>query len=291
MTVEMSQHVRVGFSACGVDVTCDAPWLAAELRARLPLAPYCPLSARVVLRIVVSTLDTDWIDVRDSTGRHERGSLVHALYHVRKWITSAFVDARPELLWLHAAAAARGGSALVIAGAAGSGKSTLVAELLRRSWALLADDAAAIERQRGIVLPLPISPETRVACARPERDWAAFLTQPKILCRVAPEQIASRATSIGAVVFLDSASREPVPRLIRLRPVEALHALAQHCLATAYERGTTLRALWAIVCAVPCSTLVCGDMGETASAIARHWPPMAVSRLPPVFPSRRATSG
>jgi hypothetical protein len=265
MGAETSEHVRVGFSACGVDVACDTAWLAAELRARLPWAPDCPASARVVLRIVVSAIDADWIDVRDSTGRHERGSLVHALYHVRKWITSAFVHARPELLWLHAAAAARHGAALVIAGSAGSGKSTLVAELLRRSWALLADDAAAIERQRGIVLPLPISPETRVACARPERDWAAFLTQPKILC--------------------------PVPRLIRLRPVEALHALAQHCLATAYERGTTLRALWAIVCAVPCSTLVCGDMGETASAIARHWPPMAVSRLPPVFPSRRATSG
>jgi predicted ATPase len=285
MAVEMSQHVRVGFSACGVDVTCDAPWLAAELRARLPLAPDCPVSARVVLRIVVSTLDTDWIDVRDSTGRHERGSLVHALYHIRKWITSAFVEARPELLWLHAAAAARGGSALVIAGAAGSGKSTLVAELLRHSWTLLADDAAAIERQRSTVLPLPISPETRVACAQPERDWLAFLTQPKILCRVAPEQIASRATSIGAIVFLDSASREAAPRLIRLRPVDALHALAQHCLAAAHERGATLRALWAIVCAVPCSTLVCGDMGETASAIARHWPPTTVSPRPAAFPS------
>jgi hypothetical protein len=280
----------VSFGTCGVDVSCDAAWLAADLRARLPWAAHRPASHRAVLHIVVSALDADWIDVRDSTGRHERGSLVHAVYHVRKWITSAFVAARPELLWLHAAAAACDGAALLIAGPAGSGKSTLVAELLRHSWALLADDAAAIERWRNIVLPLPISPEKRVASTPPEHDWPAFLAQPKVLCRVARTQIAAREASIGAVVFLDPASREPAPRLIQLRPVDALDALARQCLAPVRDCGLTLRVLWTLVRAVPCSTLVCQDLAEAAYVIARHWPPMTVSRRPTAFPSPRGLS-
>jgi hypothetical protein len=280
----------VNVGACGVDVSCDAAWVTAELHARLPCERDRLPDDRIILSIVVSALDADWIDVRDSVGRHERGSLVHALYHVRKWITLALVAARPELLWLHAAAAARDEAALLIAGPAGSGKSTLVAELLRHSWALLADDAAAIEQRRRTVLPLPISPEKRVVSAPPERDWPAFLAQPKVLCHVARAQVASREASIGAVVFLDPASREPAPRLIQLRPIEALEALARQCLAPVRDCGTTLRALWAIVRAVPCSMLVCRDMAEAADAIVRHWPPMTVSRLPAAFPSQPGPS-
>lgn len=290
MAADPIDRLCLRFGTCGIEVSCDAVWLAAELRARLPWASDRPAPDRAVLHIAVSALDADWIDVRDSAGRHERGSLVHALYHVRKWITSAFVAARPDPLWLHAAAAACDRTALLIAGPAGSGKSTLVAELLRHSWVLLADDAAAIER-RCTVLPLPVSPEKRVAAAPPERDWPAFLAQPKVLCRVARAQIASREASIGAVVFLDPAFREPAPRLVQLRPIEALDALARQCLAPVHDRGVTLRALWTIVRTVRCSTLVCRDMAEAAYVIARHWPSMTVSRIPVAFPLQRGPSG
>ena len=45
----------------------------------------------------------------------------------------------------HAAAAANGGGAVLLAGDSGSGKSTLLAALLKRGWAMLADDLAPVD--------------------------------------------------------------------------------------------------------------------------------------------------
>ena len=71
-----------------------------------------------------------WIEVRDSTGRCERGSFEYVLYHARKWMTTAFVAAHPDLIWLHAAAASMDGAAVLLAGPAGAGKSTLLVQLV-----------------------------------------------------------------------------------------------------------------------------------------------------------------
>ena len=110
-----------------------------------------------------------WIEVRDSTGRCECGSFEYAVYYARKWMTTAFVAAHPDLIWLHAAAASRDGNAIVLAGPAGAGKSTLLLQLVDRAWHLLADDAVALRQDCGEALPLPFSPEVRAAPASPSR--------------------------------------------------------------------------------------------------------------------------
>lgn len=68
-----------------------------------------------------------------------------------------FVKARPDLLWVHAAAVERDGSALLIVGPSGQGKSTLATRLCEARWRLLSDDTAPIRMEIDEVLPFPQS--------------------------------------------------------------------------------------------------------------------------------------
>jgi hypothetical protein len=69
------------------------------------------------------------------------------------------------LLVLHSSAAAAGGAAVAIAGASGSGKSTAVAALLARGFALLSDDVTALDAGSVLAGPahLHLSEESAVA--------------------------------------------------------------------------------------------------------------------------------
>lgn len=60
-----------------------------------------------------------------------------------------------EYLLLHAAVLERGGRALLLPGAPGSGKSTLCAALTGRGWRLFSDEMALVSPQDGQVWPLP----------------------------------------------------------------------------------------------------------------------------------------
>lgn len=64
-----------------------------------------------------------------------------------------------EFLIIHAAAVEKGGSAVLLPGAPGSGKSTLTASLVCNGWRLLSDELALLSLEDGSVTPLarPIS--------------------------------------------------------------------------------------------------------------------------------------
>ncbi len=185
-----------------IGVECRTEWLATELRRRLMhvvTAPGTPPS--VILRVTLDELEASWIEVRDSTGRCERGSFEYAVFHARKWMTTAFVAAHPDLIWLHAAAASRDGAAILLAGPAGAGKSTLLVQLVERGWDLFADDVLALRPTGSEALPLPFSPEVRAIPRGPEQDWPDFLAQPKALATIAPHRVAAKPALVAAIVF------------------------------------------------------------------------------------------
>jgi hypothetical protein len=77
----------------------------------------------------------------------------YAYHNILERLMGEFVD----FLIFHAGVIAKDGEALVIAGLPGSGKTTLVVELLKRGFAYLSDDFCPVHRRTGLVHPFPRS--------------------------------------------------------------------------------------------------------------------------------------
>ncbi|MFN2337711.1 MAG: HprK-related kinase A [Gammaproteobacteria bacterium] len=68
------------------------------------------------------------------------------------WCVSNYAH---QFLMLHAAVIARDGRAVILPAPPGSGKSTLCAGLVNRGWRLLSDELTLIDRDTGLIAPLP----------------------------------------------------------------------------------------------------------------------------------------
>ena len=68
------------------------------------------------------------------------------------WCVSNYAH---QYLMLHAAVIARDGRAAILPAPPGSGKSTLCAGLVNRGWRLLSDELTLIDRDSGLITPLP----------------------------------------------------------------------------------------------------------------------------------------
>ena len=60
-----------------------------------------------------------------------------------------------QFLIIHAAVIEKQGKALILPGTPGSGKSTLCAALINKGWRLLSDELALVDRQSGLITPVP----------------------------------------------------------------------------------------------------------------------------------------
>lgn len=258
-----------GFNDRHIEVECRTEWLAAEVRRRmmhLVATPGAPPS--VILRVTLDELEVSWIEARDSTGRCERGSFAYVIYHARKWMTTAFVSAHPDLIWLHAAAASMDGAAILLAGPAGAGKSTLLVHVVSHGWDLLADDVVALRPDRREALPLPFSPEVRTSPRALEQDWLDFLEQPKTLATIAPSRVAATPAAVAAIVFPEYAEDAIHPVITRLSVVSAAHALTMHALGGRVGGGN-IGELFRLAQQIPCYRLRYADSSAAARELAR----------------------
>ena len=99
-----------GFKGRLVQIDCGSDRLAWHVRLRLNHLLAAPdTGASATLRLTLTEPAESYVELRDSAGRYVAGSLEHVLYFVRKWTTADFVAAYPNLLWLHAGAAAKDG--------------------------------------------------------------------------------------------------------------------------------------------------------------------------------------
>lgn len=123
------------------------------------------------------------------------------LYHRA---VKALIDARPDLLWLHAGAMSLGEQAILLCAPSGHGKSTLVGELLRWEWSYLSDEVAPIDPISAKVLPLPLSPAKRVGG---QRSVAARDVQTLEKSRSTCSPAWSASFPAGSVTFTSSDTR------------------------------------------------------------------------------------
>jgi hypothetical protein len=260
------------FNRRHVEVLCKPESLAEQLRARIAHLVTGPIPEDPpVLRVTLAELEPGWIEVRDSTCRCERGSVEHVVHHARKWMTDAFVAAHPDLLWVHAAAAALDDSCILLAGPAGAGKSTLLVKLIDRGWSLVADDAVGLVAERHKALPLAFTPEVRALSRRFEDDSRIFFEQPKALTHVAPDRVASRPTSVGAIVFPEYSADVDEPQFASLTAVSAAQVLATLCLSLAHDKRAALAGVCRLAKDIPCYRLRYRDSLGAAAELTDRW--------------------
>lgn len=132
----------------------------------------------------------------------------HLLNLVREEIRFQFMRVRKDLLWLHAAAVERRGSALLLCGQSGQGKSTLSSALCERGWRLMSDDVAPIRMDANEVVAYSQSPVRRVA-----RDRALEPLKRKGLERqmvhLQPDRLYTGAAPVARLVFLRFSKGSP----------------------------------------------------------------------------------
>jgi len=123
------------------------------------------------------------------------------LQAVKYEVVTGLIAARPDLLWFHAGAVADEKGAIVVAGAGGSGKSTLVTHFYQQGWRYLSDDVIPLDLATGNILPFPQTPRVRRSMG--ELVPSDRLTEvPKFEVRLERDRVCREAMPIRAIVFV-----------------------------------------------------------------------------------------
>jgi hypothetical protein len=173
----------------------------------------------------------------DDGGTVMATNAANLLYQVDKLLTVALQHRRPDVYFLHAAAVARGGSALVLAAPPGTGKSTLALALVQRGFDYLSDELAPVD-----VPGLRVYPYPHALCLK-SRPPAPCSLPPAALdvggryhvpAAALSESIPRHPVPLGALVFLTRGVRATTCE--RLTPASAsAHLMANALNARAHE--------------------------------------------------------
>ena len=253
----------VGFGGCQVAVQANAPEVLAGIQCSF-------------LEMLSSepTKTVGWLEVEKKDGKYhllgnieapiEGDSLANILHCLNHEVVRQLIQARPDLLWFHAGAAVYGGSAVVLPGAWGRGKSTLVTNLYARGWTYLSDDIVPIDLNSGKVIPFPKTPKVRQGPGRQmprhhlrELKRAVVYLDPKTVCR--------ETIPIGALVFPTYNLLAPT-ELLPYSPATAALELLQSCLNFANHRQAAVRYLCELLKGLPAFRLSFND-GNLASEL------------------------
>lgn len=188
----------------------------------------------------------------------ECGSLEEVRRAVRYHATRAFLEAPPERFWVHAAAACRGTRALLVPGARGRGKSTLVTALARAGWRYLSDEAVPLDMADDRAVPFPLTPHVRVG---PGVDLApeAVAALGKRDVMLAPSAICREAVRITEVVFVRYRPGVAAT-LASAAPGEAAIEILESCLNYRHHGPRAVRYVADLVRRIPAARLTFGDV-------------------------------
>lgn len=201
-----------------------------------------------------------------------RGDLQSVCRYLKQQVQLRFVQARSDLVWLHAGAVERHGKCLVIAGPTACGKSNLVTLLCERGWRMISDDVAPLRIDTLEVLPYPEYPMRRIYPGRDlPRDQIGLLERE--IVHLSNDAICREAAKIGGVVFpifRDGNS----PELVRLPSGEVAVELLRSCMNFVHHKAVAVTIASRIATAVHGNRLVYGDALDAASILDRFsWVP------------------
>ena len=173
---------------------------------------------------------------------------------------------------MHASAAARHDAAVVMPGAMGAGKSTLVAGLMTRGFAYLTDEVVAFDPSTGGVIPYPKplslgTPPESLGPIRwePGPDAQAYLGASGVVPPASVgSQLARKGVSPGLIVLPNYEPSAPT-EVVRLTGADVLAAVAGHTFHL--EVPGTLANLGRGIEGIPCYRLVSGDLQRAIDAV------------------------
>jgi hypothetical protein len=172
------------------------------------------------------------------------------------------IDRSQASVLVHASAAAHAGTALVMPGPMGAGKSTLVAALVRAGLDYLTDEVVAIDPGSGLVRPYPkyvsLAGDRAADAPAAVREYLgdAALVAPDALRPGAAAREPARPRFVVAPRYEPGATAALAP----MRPAAALAALAQHAFHLETDAARTLEVLADLVSGSACFELVSGDV-------------------------------
>lgn len=243
------------------------------------LGPAGPHS-ELVVRFAVEEREEGYVIVRPASfgRRHgfpaEASDVREALRLLKAHVLQAFVDRHPDRLWLHAGAASKGDRAVLVAGAWGSGKSTLVAGLCAGGWRYLSDDVVPLRlpepAQPGVALadPFPLGLAARESAGGPVAP-AAVSALPKRHVILPEDAIAAASVRVAAVVLPRYDAGCEAAEAARVSPGEATLALLRSLFDFDVHGAEAVRLLGGLLAEVPAYLLRYSDGAAGAALAAR----------------------
>ena len=129
---------------------------------------------------------------------------------------------------IHAAAVARNGHAILLAGRSGAGKSTLAASLVRQGWRLLADDMAVIWPGPRLIAPtvdhLCLWPSSQSGLDLPVSSCRAMPGYDGKICYTPEGVVGAKPAPLAAMIEV-AAATEGNHGIVRHSPAATMMAL------------------------------------------------------------------
>jgi hypothetical protein len=194
-------------------------------------------------------------------------SLDHILSHLNSEVVLRLIGVRPDLIWLHAGAAACGDWAVLVCALSGRGKSTIIASLCDIGWQFLSDDVIPLEPNSRTVFPFPQTPMYRPHPGEevpPERLHQLR----KVEAAIKGDAVCRQAMPVAAVVLPHYDPREP-NALTGCSPAAAAVELLRNCLNLTVHRETAFHQLCDVAKALPALRLSFSSGTEGAQLVSQ----------------------
>jgi hypothetical protein len=244
----MGQRLYVTFGGRSVVIDSESEAIIDGIRRRFRALEAGAAESNAT-RFVVEARESGSYVFRTGDARiscRSSGDLVERLSYE---ISLEVMEGRPDLLWLHAASAELGGYAVALAGASGSGKSTVVAGLCECGWSYMSDDITPLDPATGLLIPFALAPEIRRYSGK-ELSADGVRNLKKVEVSLQTSRVCPEPVPIGALIFPGYDPRGAT-RLVPCSPTEAATKVLSCCLNFVRHREAAVRYVCELVQKLP----------------------------------------